>query len=100
MTDPAQMSRMYQLLEQRKWNPDQFRMRAGVERDLAVVGQALVNVHIEPVEIAEWRHRAGFAVGEQRRELVLCGEFRRFAAGSQTQRGEVEAAVGAEHHHR
>src|SRR5207249_11796812 len=52
-------------------HPDYLRVRAGVEGDLLVVGQGLGDIDLHPVQIAERRHRARFAIGKGLFELLL-----------------------------
>jgi hypothetical protein len=44
---------------------DRVRMGPGLEHNLLVLRERLVDVHREPIEVAEGRHHAQLAVGKQ-----------------------------------
>jgi hypothetical protein len=50
---------------------DRVRMGPGLEHNLLVLRERLVDVHREPIEVAEGRHRAYLAVGKQLFDLLL-----------------------------
>ena len=43
---------------------DRVRMGPSLEDDLLVLRERLIDIHREPIEVAEWRHGAQLAVGK------------------------------------
>ena len=54
---------------------DRADVGAGLKDDGLVFCQELIDVHFHAIEIAEWRHRAHLAIGEQFRDF----RFRRLS---------------------
>ncbi len=49
---------------------DRIRVGSGLEDDLLIFRERLINIHREPIEIAEGRHGAQLAVGKQPCDLI------------------------------
>lgn len=78
---------------------DRFRMGPGLEDDLLVLRERLIDVHIEPIEVAEGRHRAQLAVGKQACDLILGREPHVVGCKDSSQAMEIHIPTGRQHCH-
>ena len=86
-------NRVHQAIEVRVAHPDRVGVRAGVEDDLRVGAERLIDEHWLPVERAEGRHDAPLAVAEEVAQLGVGGQADG-AAQRRRQGGEVDVVRG------
>ena len=72
-------------------------MRASLEDDVWLVHQRPIDVHRHLVDVAEGRHCAHIAIGEQLREFVLAGTAGLFGLEERAYLGEIDLRRGRQH---
>ncbi len=75
-------------------------VRSRLEHDLLVCRERPIDIHFQPVEIAERRHRPHLAIGEKPLELILGRQSDRGCSEDLFESCEIHFPVGRDHHHR